>query len=60
MTRVRAIVAGGDVASPSQTGILLLYRDAKPGREADAVRVFELKLPPPWSHGSGSGSDSGS
>ncbi len=32
-------VAGGDVASPSQTGLLLLYRDAKPNREADAITV---------------------
>jgi subtilisin family serine protease len=29
----------GDVASPSQKGILLLYRDAKKGREADIVTV---------------------
>jgi subtilisin family serine protease len=46
-------VPGGDVASPSQSGILLLYRDAKTYREADAIRVIELKLPP-WAHGSGS------
>jgi hypothetical protein len=32
-------VAGGDVASPSQSGFLLLYRDAKIGREAEAVNV---------------------
>jgi minor extracellular serine protease Vpr len=32
-------VAGGDVASPSQTGILLLYRDARIQREADGIRV---------------------
>jgi subtilisin family serine protease len=31
-------VAGGDAASPSQSGILLRYRDAK-GAEADAVTV---------------------
>jgi minor extracellular serine protease Vpr len=32
-------VAGGDTASPSQTGMLLLYRDAAPGREADTINV---------------------
>lgn len=32
-------VAGGDVASPSQTGILLMYRDGKDKREADAIEV---------------------
>lgn len=32
-------VAGGDTASPSQTGMLLLYRDAAPGHEADTVNV---------------------
>ncbi len=32
-------VAGGDKASPSQTGLLLLYRDAAPGQEADVLRV---------------------
>jgi len=32
-------VPGGDVASPSQTGILLMYRDAKTKREADAIKV---------------------
>jgi len=32
-------VPGGDVASPSQSGLLLLYRDGVPGREADAITV---------------------
>jgi subtilisin family serine protease len=32
-------VPGGDVASPSQTGILLMYRDAKTRHEADAIMV---------------------
>ena len=32
-------VNGGDQASPSQTGLLLLYRDAAPGREADTLQV---------------------
>jgi hypothetical protein len=32
-------VPGGDVASPSQTGLLLMYRDARPQREADAITV---------------------
>jgi len=32
-------VNGGDAASPSQTGILLLYRDAKTKHEADAIEV---------------------
>jgi subtilisin family serine protease len=30
---------GGDVASPSQTGLLLMYRDAQSGLEADAISV---------------------
>jgi hypothetical protein len=29
----------GDLASPSQTGLLLMYRDARKGREADAVTI---------------------
>jgi subtilisin family serine protease len=33
-------VAGGDAASPSQRGLLLLERDQKVGDEADLVRVF--------------------
>jgi subtilisin family serine protease len=32
-------VAGGDTASPSQSGILLMYRDAKKGWGADTVTV---------------------
>lgn len=32
-------VAGGAAASPSQIGILLKYRDAKPGSETDLVTV---------------------
>jgi subtilisin family serine protease len=32
-------VPGGDLASPSQTGILLMYRDARTQREADAIEV---------------------
>jgi hypothetical protein len=32
-------VSGGAAASRSQSGILLLYRDAPPLREADAIRV---------------------
>ena len=32
-------VAGGDTASPSQSGVLLMYRDGVPGREADAITV---------------------
>jgi subtilisin family serine protease len=32
-------VPGGEVASPSQTGLLLMYRDARTQREADAVSV---------------------
>jgi hypothetical protein len=34
-----ARVPGGDAASPSQTGLLLMYRDGKKGREADAIQV---------------------
>jgi subtilisin family serine protease len=30
----------GDAASPSQTGLLLMYRDAKKGREADVVTII--------------------
>lgn len=32
-------VAGGDVASPSQTGLLFLYTNGKKGRESDAVII---------------------
>ena len=32
-------VPGGEEASPSQTGLLLLYRDAKPGAEAELITV---------------------
>jgi len=32
-------VAGGDVASPSQTGLLLMYRDARTQREADQITI---------------------
>ena len=32
-------VAGGAAASPSQTGLLLLYRDSKPGQEAEAIKL---------------------
>ncbi|MEP7182722.1 MAG: S8 family serine peptidase [Betaproteobacteria bacterium] len=31
--------AAGDPLSPSQNGLLMMYRDAKPGAEADAVTV---------------------
>jgi hypothetical protein len=34
-----AAVAGGDAASPSQTGLLLLFRDSDPKRESKAVQV---------------------
>jgi minor extracellular serine protease Vpr len=33
-------VPGGDVASPSQKGLLLLYRDAQPKQEAQTISVF--------------------
>ena len=32
-------IPAGDAASPSQTGLLLLYRDAKPGAEAQAITI---------------------
>jgi len=32
-------VPGGAAASPSQSGLLLLYRDAKQGHEADTIAV---------------------
>jgi subtilisin family serine protease len=31
--------AGGAAASPSQTGLLLMYRNAQPGREAERITV---------------------
>ena len=31
---------GGDTASPSQSGLLFLYRDGMPGLEADAISVY--------------------
>jgi hypothetical protein len=31
--------AGGDTASPSQTGLLLLYRDGLPKKEASVITV---------------------
>jgi hypothetical protein len=34
------LFAPGVSASPSQSGLLLMYRDGKPGREADAIRVL--------------------
>lgn len=34
-----ASVAGGEAASPSQSGFLLMHRDAKSGRESDVVTV---------------------
>ncbi len=36
-------VAGGDTASPSQTGLLLMYRDGASEREADAIPVSNKK-----------------
>jgi len=33
------MVPGGETASPSQTGILLMYRDGKTNREADAIKI---------------------
>jgi len=32
-------VPGGDAASPSQSGILLMYRDAETNHEADVIEV---------------------
>jgi hypothetical protein len=32
-------VPGGDVASPSQSGLLLLYRDAHKDKEAETISV---------------------
>ncbi len=34
-------VPGGATASPSQIGLLLMYRDGRTGREADAITVIE-------------------
>ena len=34
-----ARLPGGEAASPSQTGLLLMYRDGKNGREADSIGV---------------------
>jgi hypothetical protein len=33
-------VPGGDVASPSQTGLLLMLRDSKTQQEASPILVF--------------------
>jgi subtilisin family serine protease len=33
--------SAGDAASPSQSGLLLMYRDGRTGREADAITVQE-------------------
>jgi len=33
-------VPGGDVASPSQTGLLLMYRDSRSNQEASQILVF--------------------
>jgi hypothetical protein len=32
-------VTGGDTASPSQNGLLLLYRDPSPNRQADTITI---------------------
>jgi hypothetical protein len=32
-------VSGGASASPSQTGLLLLYRDSQPNQEADTISL---------------------
>ena len=32
--------SGGKKVSPSESGLLLLYRDGKPGREADTIRIL--------------------
>ena len=37
-------VPGGAVASPSQTGLLLMYRDGLPGRESDQITVSGATL----------------
>lgn len=34
-----AQLPGGEAASPSQTGLLLMYRDGKKGQEADSIEV---------------------
>jgi hypothetical protein len=34
-------VPGGDVASPSQSGILLMYRDGNSKHEADTIEVHK-------------------
>jgi len=35
---IQSVVHGG-TASPSQSGILLMYRDGRPGSEADTIRI---------------------
>jgi hypothetical protein len=37
-------VPGGDTASPSQSGLLLMYRDGLPGRESDQITVSGTAL----------------
>nr|PZN78395.1 MAG: peptidase S8 [Pseudomonadota bacterium] len=46
----------GDEASPSQTGLLLMYRDAPTNREAEAVKV-DVVTKPPKGKGDGKGKD---
>jgi len=38
-TLVITAVSNGALASPSEKGLLLLYRDAQPDKEADAIGV---------------------
>ena len=39
---VIAAVPGGERASPSQTGLLLMYRDGRQGQEADTIDVDKV------------------
>lgn len=47
----------GDAASPSQTGLLLMYRDAPANREAEAVKVNVVAKPKGKGDDKGKGKD---
>src|SRR5262249_2703210 len=49
--------AGGDSASPSQIGFLLMYRDAKSGVEADAIPTPAVTTTPASAPSAGQYSD---
>ena len=54
-----AFFGPGESASPSQSGLLLMYRDGQKGREADAIRVQNKPGGPPGRNAPGSNSGRG-